>query len=491
MFVLQTGKLGSLNIPNFATNNNYVFMGFDLTDLNLHKNPMLRRVYLETLLKSDFVYLFPLMPFMTADLFKEATKQADFLAQALTGNNSNIKVFTAVSLLGAIFMLYMLGGNPASEQVLPEIANIQTNILESIAKGEGNNEKTRVSSYYEFLKLLRIATGYKGAEILKTILFDLMNTPTHLAKNLKALSSLYGFGESQIFMFRNDGLINIRNRFTQLIKLLDGKTLPVFVCSNNQINFQETFRNITAEDPIQQIVTGLHAFATKFLPGLFVNLAIAQNILLYLQNRFQTENTEVNNNRESILTKTVEQYFKQFVGHVVGNTADGLQKALNFLAPLVYYLAYNIHLTLPKIYSYAERNLSLNLTLTFKANSAITVYENVMVPLMYLQALTLPRKLLYDVTNQIPTTLNNQDLKPDTIKTLASFLNVMPTYGPSFYVSVVIPGKVFIPFGIIQEMTVNYNNTFGTFYSGQPIVVEVNLTIEDLTPIILNYLTVK
>jgi len=114
-----------------------------------------------------------------------------------------------------------------------------------------------------------------------------------------------------------------------------------------------------------------------------------------------------------------------------------------------------------------------------------------MVPLMYLQALTLPRKLLYNDKNQNPTILNNQDLSEKTIKILASFLNVMPTYGPSFYVSVIIPGKVFIPFGIIQEMTVSYNNTFGAFYSGQPIVVEVNLTIEDLTPIILNYLTVK
>ena len=488
MFVLQTSKLGSLNNPNFVADNNYVFMGFDLTDLNLHKNPMLRRVYLETLLKSDFVYLFPLMPFMTADLFKAATDQAGFLARALTGGDSSIKVFTAVSLLGAIFMLYMLGGNPASEQVLPETTKIQTNILEDIVRGK----TTEFLSYYDFLKLLRIATGYKGAEILKTILFDLMNTPAHLAANLKALNNLYGFEKSQFFMFREDGLIGVRNRFTQLIKLLDRKnTIPVFVCSNNQINFQETFRNITAEDPIQQVITGLHAFATKFLPGLFVNLAIVQNILLYLQNRFQTEVTEVNDEQESVLTRTVRQYFKQFVGHIVGNTADGLQKALNFLAPLVYYLAYNIHLALPKIYSYAERNLSLNLTLTFKANSAITVYENIMVPLMYLQALTLPRKLLYNNKNQNPTILNNQDLSEKTIKILASFLNVMPTYGPSFYVSVIIPGKVFIPFGIIQEMTVSYNNTFGAFYSGQPIVVEVNLTIEDLTPIILNYLTVK
>ncbi|MGC8771824.1 MAG: hypothetical protein ACP5Q5_11310, partial [Brevinematia bacterium] len=131
------------------------------------------------------------------------------------------------------------------------------------------------------------------------------------------------------------------------------------------------------------------------------------------------------------------------------------------------------------------------------------------IPLLYLEALALPRKyrgankiLGVDTKKLVPeddqnsqqTNNNKQDNKQDQGKiteskrNLADLLDILPIYGPPFYVSCIIPGKVFIPFGLITDMSVSYDTAGSSMIGGQPTTVKVELTITDMTDIVMyNY----
>jgi hypothetical protein len=145
------------------------------------------------------------------------------------------------------------------------------------------------------------------------------------------------------------------------------------------------------------------------------------------------------------------------------------------LAILLSKLIKNIQL--PRVYTSTSYNCQCSITITLVANSTRQFYENIFVPSLYLTGMTL-QQAGPDYLNRFETT--NRLIK-DILAILQNYSQLFA--GEPHYVTLLVPGKIFIPLGIITDF--NLQTSKETFANGWPKKVTINLTVSDIANIVV------
>ncbi len=423
-----------------TSDHRYAIMGYDVTERYSKINPLLDEVYLETILNNNHIYLVPIDPLIVSDAEKS-------IANKLSEAGGHLSAPWKLSFLALAVIAFVLGSN-----------SINDYITKIASQGDG---------YYELLAFTRIKTQYKGVNLLRKAIQELAKQPDSVRHLLGQFgSAIYG---KQVFKTNNEGISLLQSRLSQMSNIT-----PVLLASDRDLQFNESFMNQSYDDPAINLVDNIIDTIQGFIPWIYIGSMLGENILEKVAHSLQSLKKDFQANKISVLKDLTQS---------VANRVAGLSRSWEdfnnkYLIPLLYYLMMQYKVAFPKIYSNSSRKASVKVTLRLKANSIPDIYDNILVPLLYLEALALPRK--YDLNKYMP-----QDLLGRTMNNAINIMNLLPVYGPSFYVACIIPGKVFIPFGIISNFEVTYDDNANSMIGGQPLVANVSLEIEDLSDVVM------
>ncbi len=469
-----------------STGNTYAVMGYDLCDAVLDVNSLLNEIYLETILYNNRVYLIPYDPLTTAELEAGLSN----VGKSLFSNSFTAK-YKLITLIALTSLAFLFG----TSAVLEYLEQIQADV----------GGKDLPLTYYTLLKLLRIRTKHSGAKLLRTAIEAIIHQPDAVDIKLGQFAE-HMYGRKGIFKLNKHGMNLLHRRLKQLVAK---DVIPVLCVSDADLHFTENFTNEYSDDPFKTTFNGILAslqnlaawllFGTVFLNYIASKISGPNNSM----EQPNTNNNDTQNNNKTSSNNPIVNLFDTLetalnsIFTIGEHVADSVVQSLNafvhkILIPLLYYTSMQYKISLPRIYTNSDRKATVQLSLKLKANSIYEFYDNIVIPLLYIESLALPRK--YKGADKIlgVGAISDKDSSSGFLfqqrKDLAELIDILPIYGPPFYVSCIIPGKVFIPFGLITEFAVSYDNSGSSMIGGQPTTVKVDLTITDLTDVIMyNY----
>ncbi|MBD6956123.1 MAG: hypothetical protein F9Y92_05735 [Thermoplasmatales archaeon] len=482
-------------------------MGYDLCDATIENNPFLNEVYLETILYNNRVYLLPIDPLTTASVEEKVGEKLGAMFSSINNFPAKYKFITLVSLASLAFLF----GTTSVKEYLSDLSKM---LGDSSTKG--------LATYYTLLHLMRIRTKHSGQELLNEVIQTIIKQPKAVEIKVgQFFDVMYG---KHIFKLNEPGL-NLLQKRLSLIAKSQNHIIPVLCVSDADLAFNEKFDNEYGPDPMKSTLNGIIGTMQNLSAWLLFGTTFFNIIAEKMADKGTTSPPTGTDSNDSGFIGKIFNTIENAISSVFtagARTASGAANSINayahkVLIPLMYYTSMQYKISLPHIYTNSERRATVTLNLKLRANSVYEFYDNIVIPLLYLEALALPRKyrgadkiLGVDTKKLVPeddqkpqqTDDKKQDKKQDnkqnnkqdqgkiteSKKNLADLLDILPIYGPPFYVSCIIPGKVFIPFGLITDMNVSYDTAGSSMIGGQPTTVKVELTITDMTDIVMyNY----
>ena len=218
---------------------------------------------------------------------------------------------------------------------------------------------------------------------------------------------------------------------------------------------------------ISQTITNRYSDSELDLDERFVRLLRQYGISVYLGSNLAKAITDLIGINKSTTTN-------EPTSNILTNLPETLMETAT-LAILLSKLIKNIQL--PRVYTSTSYNCQCSITITLAANSARQFYENIFVPSLYLVGMTL-QQAGPDYLNRFETT--NRLIK-DILAILQNYSQLFT--GEPHYVTLLVPGKIFIPLAIITDF--NLQTSKETFANGWPKKVTINLTVSDIANIVV------
>lgn len=219
---------------------------------------------------------------------------------------------------------------------------------------------------------------------------------------------------------------------------------------------------------ISQTITNRYSDSELDLDERFIRLLRQYGISVYLGSSLAKAITDLIGINKSTTTN-------EPTSNILTNLPEALMETAT-LAILLSKLIKNIQL--PRVYTSTSYNCQCSITITLAANSARQFYENIFVPSLYLVGMTL-QQAGPDYLNRFETT--NRLIK-DILAILQNYSQLF--VGEPHYVTLLVPGKIFIPLGIITDF--NLQTSKETFANGWPKKVTINLTVSDIANIVVS-----
>lgn len=218
---------------------------------------------------------------------------------------------------------------------------------------------------------------------------------------------------------------------------------------------------------ISQTITNRYSDSELDLDERFVRLLRQYGISVYLGSSLAKSITDLIGINKSTTTN-----------EPTSNILNSLPETLMETATLAILLSKLIkNIQLPRVYTSTSYNCQCSITITLVANSTRQFYENIFVPSLYLAGMTL-QQAGPDYLNRFETT--NRLIK-DILAILQNYSQLFA--GEPHYVTLLVPGKIFIPLGIITDF--NLQTSKETFANGWPKKVTINLTVSDIANIVV------
>lgn len=218
---------------------------------------------------------------------------------------------------------------------------------------------------------------------------------------------------------------------------------------------------------ISQTITNRYSDSELDLDERFVRLLRQYGISVYLGSSLAKSITDLIGINRSTTTN-------EPTSNILTNLPETLMETAT-LAILLSKLIKNIQL--PRVYTSTSYNCQCSITITLVANSTRQFYENIFVPSLYLAGMTL-QQAGPDYLNRFETT--NRLIK-DILAILQNYSQLFA--GEPHYVTLLVPGKIFIPLGLITDF--NLQTSKETFANGWPKKVTINLTVSDIANIVV------
>jgi hypothetical protein len=218
---------------------------------------------------------------------------------------------------------------------------------------------------------------------------------------------------------------------------------------------------------ISQTITNRYSDSELDLDERFVQLLRQYGISVYLGSSLAKSIIDLIGINKSTTTN-------EPTSNILTNLPETLMETTT-LAILLSKLIKNIQL--PRVYTSTSYNCQCSITITLVANSTRQFYENIFVPSLYLTGMTL-QQAGPDYLNRFETT--NRLIK-DILAILQNYSQLFA--GEPHYVTLLVPGKIFIPLGIITDF--NLQTSKETFANGWPKKVTINLTVSDIANIVV------
>jgi hypothetical protein len=218
---------------------------------------------------------------------------------------------------------------------------------------------------------------------------------------------------------------------------------------------------------ISQTITNRYSDSELDLDERFVRLLRQYGISVYLGSSLAKSIIDLIGINKSTTTN-------EPTSNILTNLPETLMETAT-LAILLSKLIKNIQL--PRVYTSTSYNCQCSITITLVANSTRQFYENIFVPSLYLTGMTLQQAG--------PDYLNRFETSNSLIKNILAILqNYSQLFaGEPHYVTLLVPGKIFIPLGIITDF--NLQTSKETFANGWPKKVTINLTVSDIANIVV------
>ena len=218
---------------------------------------------------------------------------------------------------------------------------------------------------------------------------------------------------------------------------------------------------------ISQTITNRYSDSELDLDERFVQLLRQYGISVYLGSSLAKSIIDLIGINKSTTTN-------EPTSNILTNLPETLMETAT-LAILLSKLIKNIQL--PRVYTSTSYNCQCSITITLVANSTRQFYENIFVPSLYLTGMTL-QQAGPDYLNRFEAT--NRLIK-DILAILQNYSQLFA--GEPHYVTLLVPGKIFIPLGIITDF--NLQTSKETFANGWPKKVTINLTVSDIANIVV------
>lgn len=329
-------------------------------------------------------------------------------------------------------------------------------------------EKMSDRTYYDFLRLTRLASrSYKR-------IYDqyIKKAIEHTVGN-KVLAEIGAFfaGSDNTTIFKETVRIPdaVINRLRSRIQNLDSR-IPIFV--PNDIDIVYSVQNDFDEDPLLDIVQKVLSFLNQLAEHLFITGQVLDFAKQYLSN-FADVIASVLKGNVSAESKINQVQDYEFVIEDEGARMDILATTL----AIVYFAIHQRVTMLPKVFTRHYFNSSVTLKFSLIAETPEQILDNIYIPLAYFSALSSPIKLnLKNIVGKIDT----ESMIGKFVNAIIEVVNRGPFALQPLYLTLIIPGKIFIPFGGVSEFRFTIDDDT-SFYGGHPKKVDVELTIQDLS----------
>lgn len=325
-------------------------------------------------------------------------------------------------------------------------------------------EKLKDKTYYDFLRLTRLASrSYKQT-------FDtyIKSAVEHMASD-KLMQEIGAFlaGSDNTNVFKNTIRIpeQIINRLRSRIKNLDSR-IPIFV--PNDIDIVYNIQNEFDEDPLMEIVQKIISLLNQVAEHIIVAGQVLDFAKQYLANfadvilaAIKGSITDPNSQTQDIIDSVDES------------------SRFDVLATITAILYFAIHqrvTMLPKVFSRHYFNSSVTLKFSLIAETPEQILDNIYIPLAYLSTFASPIKL--DLRKLAGAA--DDSMIGKFVDSIINIINQGPFALQPLYLTLIIPGKIFIPYGGVSEFRFTIDDDT-SFYGGHPKKVDVELTIQDLS----------
>lgn len=258
--------------------------------------------------------------------------------------------------------------------------------------------------------------------------------------------------------FKQSNTFN-RNVSSAIQKL--GKADKIFYLTSD-ITISTQFNTQLVEDPMVQLFQVFQQMVNS----------IAQNILIGA-----TTIKLAGDVLESYLGELMQQISSALAG--ITSKLGSLEAVKDFFTQLFILFGLLSDPALPAMLGKTTYTTQVDVTVRLYANTMANFPENVFVPLLSMFAICTPRNLRAEL---LDTNVQNKYLKA-VFELLAktSLSAIFPTSPP--ILSVIVPGKVYIPFAAPRSFSINISDE--SFTSGHPKYVDVQMTFVDLLPIVV------
>ncbi|MEM0325078.1 MAG: hypothetical protein QXW35_04205 [Candidatus Aenigmatarchaeota archaeon] len=324
-------------------------------------------------------------------------------------------------------------------------------------------------TYYDFLRLTRLASrSYKR-------IFDLYikKAIEHTVSN-KTLAEIGAFlaGPNNMTDFKNTIRIpdTVINRLRSRIQNLDSR-IPIFV--PNDIDIIYSVQNEFDEDPLIEVVQKVLSVLNQIAEHIFIAGQALDFAKQYLSNFADVISRAIKGSTTTNEQSDSQPQDFEFVIEDEGSRMDILSTALAIL----YFAVHQRVTMLPKVFARHYFNSSVTLKFSLIAETPEQILDNIYIPLAYFSALSSPIKLnLRDIVGEIDT----NSMIGKFVNAIVEVVNRGPFALQPLYLTLIIPGKIFIPFGGVSEFRFTIDDDT-SFYGGHPKKVDVELTIQDLS----------